>query len=226
MMRWSLALSVVLILGGACSSDPAQSGADGGAGTGGGAAGNAGVAGNAGAAGSVGFAGNSGTAGKPGAAGSGGAGSKSLDECFVGLRAGVGDVQLATKTSADGTVRYRIALETADRFGTSGGKAWAPYRLAIETPGGRVCITDETVLAAGYVGSHHNCQDRLIVTAAGQRYEIDAPDSGVSPGYAIPRMSALSVFTGATRVLGPVSLTNVMCTSNAPTKLCTSGGPC
>jgi hypothetical protein len=27
-------------------------------------------------------------------------------------------------------------------------------------------------------------------------------------------------------VLGPVSLTQVACTSNAPTKICTSGGPC
>jgi hypothetical protein len=99
------------------------------------------------------------------------------------------------------------------------------YRLGIETPTARVCITDEAILKAGYTGSHHNCDDKLVVTVDGKRYEIDHPDTE-SRSSSASRVSKMSVFTGATRVLGPTSLTNVTCTSNSPSKVCTSGGPC
>jgi hypothetical protein len=121
-------------------------------------------------------------------------------------------------------IRYRVALETADRLGTSGSKGWLAYRLGIETPTARVCITSEATLATAYTGSHHNCEDRLVVTADGKRYEIDHPDTESRNG--LGRASTMSVFTGTTRVLGPTSLTNVTCTANTPSKTCTSGGPC
>jgi hypothetical protein len=133
-------------------------------------------------------------------------------------------VQISTKSSADGKVRFRVALESGDGAGTSGTIRWLPFRLAIETPTARVCVTEEAALQAGYEGSRHNCSDQLVVTVDASRYQIDAPDTDLRGGP--DQASSLSAFSGATRVLGPVPLTNVTCTSNAPSKICASGGPC
>src|SRR4029079_7403402 len=79
--------------------------------------------------------------------------------------------------SSDGKYRMRLALETADRGGTSGSYAWAAIRFALETPDGNVCVTDEAALAKAYAGSHHNCMDVLTVTSGGRTYRIDNPDA-------------------------------------------------
>jgi hypothetical protein len=149
---------------------------------------------------------------------------KSVDDCFVGLRALKGGTQDATRASADGKYRMRLALETADRGGTSGSYAWAAIRFALETPDGNVCVTDEAALASAYVGSHHNCMDVLTVTSDGRTYVVRNPDSAAD--YADKtkwrRDATLTISTGGAMTAGPVTLSTTKCNSGG----CTSGGPC
>jgi hypothetical protein len=148
-------------------------------------------------------------------------GHASLEECFQDLRDGVGTYQDATKVSMDGAYRFRMALETADRFGTSGTVPWLPYRFAIATPNGSVCVTDETALAAAYTGSHHNCEDTFSWTDGGVRYEIEHPDT------AVDRPSSLNIYEGQNLIAGPIRLDLETCHfSNGPNDECRSGGPC
>jgi hypothetical protein len=216
-------------------------GTGGGSGGAGGGGGRGGTGGNGGSAGS---GGSGGSGGRPADAGAdrgadqrpadmgrdtgpdGGNANAGLDACFAGLREGVGRFQLATKVSADGKYRMRIAME-ANGIGTSGTYTWVPIRLALEVDGTNVCISSETALAAMdvYKGSRHNCTDVLTVVADGRRYEIAAPDTKTTePG---PRtVSTLSVFDGAARVLGPVMLSTSTCVTRVPGMACSSGGPC
>lgn len=171
---------------------------------------------NAGAAGEGGNGGNS-----PSDPDDGGLGGTSLEECFQGLRAGVGTYQDATQVSQDGEYRFRFALETADRFGTSGTVPWLPYRFAIETPGGSVCVTDETALANAYTGSHHNCDDTFSWTQGVLRYAIEHPDT------AVDRPASLTIYEGQDVVAGPIRLDLETCHfSNDLNDECRSGGPC
>jgi hypothetical protein len=148
-------------------------------------------------------------------------GGASLEGCFQGLRDGVGTYQDATQVSQDGEYRFRFALETADRFGTSGTVPWLPYRFAIETPEGSVCVTDEAALATAYTGSHHNCEDTFSWTDGALRYEIDHPDT------ATDRPASLTIYEGQTVVAGPIRLDLETCHfSNGPNDECRSGGPC
>jgi hypothetical protein len=148
-------------------------------------------------------------------------GGASLEECFQGLRDGVGTYRDATQVSQDGEYRFRFALETADRFGTSGTVPWLPYRFAIETPEGSVCVTDETALAAAYTGSHHNCEDTFSWTDGALRYEIDHPDT------AADRPASLTIYEGQNTVAGPIRLDLDTCHfSNGPNDECRTGGPC
>ncbi|HEY0710813.1 MAG TPA: hypothetical protein VGG33_28670, partial [Polyangia bacterium] len=156
-------------------------------------------------------AGDTGDVGTPGA---------TLDSCFAGLRAGRGAVQTGNKASADGKYKTRLALETADRVGTSGTKPWVPFRFAVETPEGVVCVKDEAALVAGYKGSRHNCTDSFEITAEGRRFLITNPE--IDP---TKPKSKLTIFTGATMTAGPIELTNGACTTNQG-GTCTSGGPC
>jgi hypothetical protein len=142
-----------------------------------------------------------------------------LDACFTGLRAAVGDFQIGTKTSQDGRYRIRLALETADRIGTSGSKPWAAFRFGIETPDGNLCVTDSAALAAAYKGSLHNCLDSFELTAGGRRFVISHPDTDPTRP-----VSILTIFMGATMVAGPITLTSGACTARAAN--CRSGGPC
>ena len=142
-----------------------------------------------------------------------------LDTCFAGLRAAQGDFQIVTKASANGTIRYRLAVETADRFGTSGTKPWGAFRFGIETPDGNVCVNQEAALATAYKGSRHNCSDSFEVTTGGRRYVIQGPDADATRA-----SSTLNVFDGATMVLGPITLTTSACTGRS--NPCKSGGPC
>jgi hypothetical protein len=150
-----------------------------------------------------------------------------LDQCFAGLRPLQGSAQIATRASADGKYRMRLALETADRGGTSGSYGWAAIRVGITGPEGNVCI-DEADLAKAYVGSHHNCADVLTVTADGRRYVVSNPDTTVS--YADKtkwdRLAHLTVFSGATMTAGPIELPTVACDKGGSDGLCRSGGPC
>ncbi len=168
--------------------------------------------------------------GPGGATATGGSGSDlTLDDCFVGLPEPVGTFQDATKESADGEYRMRLALETGDRFGTSGTSPWGPMRLAIETPAGVVCLDDAEVLAQGHTVTHHNCDDTLIVTVGTTRYEIANPDTAsdtVDPE-AWRRPSTLTIYESDLAVGDPIRLDTVSC--NATTfddGICRSGGPC
>jgi hypothetical protein len=139
------------------------------------------------------------------------------------LRQSRGSFQLATKVSADGSVRARIALETGTRFGTSGTFAWLPIRFALQTPEARVCVTDEVVLAAGYrVPVRHNCADVLELTIDGRRYRMLSPDTRVP----VRTVASLSVFAGASLERGPLPLETTSCTSHVLGAPCQSGGPC
>ena len=155
-------------------------------------------------------------------------GAKSVDECFTGLRALVGAFQDATRTSADGKYTLRLALETADRGGTSGSYAWAAVRVALETPEGSLCISDETTLAGAYKGSHHNCMDTLTVGYGNTRYVIRNPDSAAD--YADKtkwRREGRLEITREDVVLAPIPLQTIKCNkSNRSDGACASGGPC
>lgn len=175
--------------------------------------------------------GTAGTGGTPAEGGSGGnssgdldgggMGGASLEECFQGLRDGVGTYQDATKVSMGGEYRFRLALETADRFGTSGTVPWLPYRFAIDTPDGSVCVTEETALMNAYTGSHHNCDDTFSWTDGALRYEIGHPDT------AVDRPSSLTIYEGQDVIAGPIRLDLETCHfSNGPNDECRSGGPC
>jgi hypothetical protein len=143
-----------------------------------------------------------------------------IEACFTGLRAAMGSYQVGTKGSGNGQVRYRLALETADRFGTSGTKPWGAYRFAIETPSGNACVTDMNALATAYKTSHHNCMDRFEITVGGRRYLIEA-----APDFDATRQNArVSVFEGATAVVDKVQVMQSACTGS--TNPCKSGGPC
>jgi hypothetical protein len=146
-------------------------------------------------------------------------GGASLEVCFEGLRDGVGRYQDATKVSMDGNYRFRFALETADRFGTSGSVPWLPYRFAIDTPEGSACVTDETALAAAYAGSYHNCEDAFSWTEGELRYEIEHPDT------AVDRPSSLTIYDGQNVVAGPIRLDVETCHFSSLGE-CGSGGPC
>jgi hypothetical protein len=142
----------------------------------------------------------------------------------MGLRPSRGSFQLATKISADGTIRMRIALETGTRFGTSGTYPWLPIRFALQTASDGLCITDEPLLARSYRGSRHNCTDVLDLTLTDRRYEIRAPDTRAAPP--ARTTSTLSIFDGSTLIQGPTVLTPATCTTQLPALPCTSGGPC
>jgi len=219
-VRWLLAL---VLVGCGSSATPADGGGTGGAGTGGG--GGAGGA-DSGGGRDGGAAADASAAPDQGSMMTG----KSVDDCFVGLRMLRGGFQDATRVSPDGKYRMRLALETADRGGTSGSYAWQAIRFALETPDGNVCITDEAALANAYAATHHNCMDVLTVSSGGRTYRIDHPDSAAD--YANPmvwrRDATLTVLMGATTIAGPMTLQSTKCNAANRTGpgACTSGGPC
>jgi hypothetical protein len=190
----------------------------------------AGGSGTGGAAGSGGGGGGQG-GGSGGGAGDGGGGETApgdapsgdatayLDSCFAGLRNLEGDHQTSTKVSADGTVRLRLALETADRFGTSGSKPWRVIRLGLIVGDTRICIKDEAMLATAYKGTRHNCTDTLEITVDGTLYRIEAPDTHPDRNEATFR-----ALRGGTMVSGPTKLPTTSCTARGA--MCQSGQPC
>jgi hypothetical protein len=228
--RWIAPLALSLLVLAGCPDEPRPPMVDGGTGGSGGSGGRGGAGGSGGAGG---------TGGRPadarpdrgpdgrrpdGPVADGGNAGVGLDACFAGLRAGRGSFQLATKASADGKVRMRIALETGDRFGTSGSYAWEPIRLGLEVDGTNVCVTSEAELAAAYTGTRHNCGDALDITVDGRRYLIRNPDTRTG---AVGRdMTSVSVFMGTATVLGPTMLTTSSCTTKITGMSCLSGGPC
>ena len=125
--------------------------------------------------------------------------------------------------------RMRLALETAGRFGTSGTRPWSAFRVALQTPEGNVCLTDETALAMAYQGSRHNCSDKLTLTVGNKRYVIDNPDTAidVNDPTSWVRPATLTIFVNNQIVGTPVRLDTVAChaSSNTPVQ-CRSGGPC
>jgi hypothetical protein len=214
--------------GGAAGAGPGsggRSGSGGGVGTGGGAGagpGSGGRSGSGGGPGTGGAAGTGGRSGSGGIAGTGGGGGApgTVESCFAGLRALTGTTQISTRVNAAEGVRLRLALETADRFGTSGTVPWGPVRLGLEIGGQLICL-DEAALAQAYTGSHHNCMDSLAFDHGGQRYEIAPPDTSAER-----QVATLIVRSGNTVVRGPIQLTTSTCTGNLPAGTCRSGGPC
>lgn len=186
-------------------------------------AGEAGAAGDAGAGGSPVAGGTAGAAGagESGAGGSGGEpGGETIETCFEGLRELEGTSQISTRENAGEQIRLRLALETADRIGTSGTYPWAAIRLALEIDGTLICL-DESELASAYMGTHHNCSDELSFDHDGRSYEIGSPDSrGLEA-------ATLTVSSGGSVVRGPVTLTATECVAAGGVSTeCRSGGPC
>lgn len=143
--------------------------------------------------------------------------SSTLESCFVGLPAQEGAQMIATKSTADGSVRMRIALDTEDRMGTSGTLGWGLIRLAIEVDGVVTCITDRSALA--YTTSHHNCSDKATGKSGTTTYALTAPDR--------PTVTLTIDRNGTTA--GPYTLTDTTCTmmwSPGVPITCRSGGPC
>jgi hypothetical protein len=240
-----LALTALVLFG--CPSEPNPSpdavngGRGGGGGSGGGGAGGSGGAGGTGGRGGSGGSGGSADAGRmdrpaadrgadrPGSdAGvtDGGNAGGGLDQCFEGLRAGVGRFQLSTKASADGKIRMRIAMEDGGGFGTSGSIPWKPMRLGLEINGANLCFTNEAELRAGYMQTQlHNCRDVLTVESGGRRYQIVSPDTRQGGTSDDRTVATLTVFMGDTMAVGPV-LSTVSCVTKTPGQACSSGGPC
>lgn len=162
-------------------------------------------------------AGGGGRAGGGAGGGGGGVGGDTLDECFAGLPGRVGTQMLATKKSADGRFRVRIALDTMDSSGTSGTMPWSLLRLGVEQDGAVSCITQPSQLS--YVGSHHNCLDKAGATAGAMAFELEDPDDG---------STSLTVRKDGTVVHESVVLTDESCSSSTPIgpQTCRSGGPC
>ena len=133
-----------------------------------------------------------------------------LAQCFEGLRPLQGSFIRATKRSADGKVQVGLAVETADRFGTSGTAPFALVRFAIVADGKMACVTSPP--AGAYKVSHHNCKDTASVTVEDVRYDLSEPVSPITP---------ISAFRGTTQLWGPLPLTDTSCTagrSNPPSE--------
>jgi hypothetical protein len=140
-----------------------------------------------------------------------------LDDCFAHLPSPVGTQMVATKSSSDGRLRLRIALDTMDMFGTSGTYPWALLRLGIERNGAVTCITDAAKLT--YRGSHHNCDDKASAVAGMMAFDLTAPDRA---------MTSLTMRDSGAVVEDSVLLEDTTCTmspSFGPVE-CRSGGPC
>jgi hypothetical protein len=213
-----------------------KGGAGGNAGTGGGGSGGSGVGGGGGSTGTGGAGGTTPDAGRDAAGGGGaggsggGTGGSFLDDCFKGLPAPAESAkqQIATKVSADGTIRMRIALDDGGRIGTSGTVGWKVIRFALEKTGEPpICIpTFPSDLENPYKSITHNCKDTLTVSSGQRRYELTWPDTGAEQSDTV-----ISALTGATMNWGPIKLMTVTCTPLPPPKppaqtTCRSGGPC
>jgi hypothetical protein len=207
---------------GGAGSGGTSGGSDGGSGgTSGGEAGAAGDNGSGGSSGSGGtdggMSGSSGNGGNGGSAGGNGGGT--IDTCFEGLRPLEGSWQISTRENAGEQIRLRVALETADRGGTSGTYAWGPVRVALEIDGTLICL-DEAALAGTYTGSRHNCDDMFSFDYDGKTYEIVPPSSrGVEA-------ATLTVSSNGSVVRGPITLDGVECAGGGVSTDCRSGGPC
>jgi hypothetical protein len=185
-----------------------------------GAAGEDGAGGSSGSAGAAGgSSGSSGSSGSGGNGGSAGSGGGTIDTCFQGLRPLEGTTQISTRENAGEQIRLRLALETADRGGTSGTYAWGPVRLALEIDGTLICL-DEAALAGTYTGSRHNCTDVLSFDHDGKTYEIDPPDSRELAA------AILTVSSNGSVVRGPLTLDGIECMGSGVSTMCRSGGPC
>ena len=166
-------------LGGSGGGGSGGAGARGGAGGSGGTGGSGGVAGSGGVDVGNGGVGGSGAGGSGGTGGSGGADAgnatpaKSLDECFATLPGPTiyGLQRVSSHASADGKVRFRLALDTMGFASTAGTTPWHMIRFALEAEGATVCLLDAAVMTA-YTPTHHNCSDRASITADGVRYDI------------------------------------------------------
>jgi len=124
---------------------------------------------------------------------------------------------IATKRSADGRLRVRLALDTQDLFGTTGTMPWRLVRLGVEVDGAVSCITEPAQLT--YVGSHHNCSDKASATSGRWSFELRGPDRSTA---------LLTVREDGTVVHDTVELTDESCSSTTPIgpETCRSGGPC
>jgi hypothetical protein len=231
--------------GGGGGSSGAGGGAAGSGGSGGtgGSGGVSGSGGSGGRGGTGGVAGSGGTGGSGGGNGGGGSGGRMadagtdaptgdmrpggsdaspgryLDDCFTPPPARMGRHQIATKASADGKVRIRTALDDGERLGTSGSVPWDVLRFAIEADGSGGCVNRGPNLV--YKPSpRHNCNDGLVATVNGVRYEVKFPDKP---------LATVTAFQGTNMLWGPVEVADVGCmavTSDGRPRACGSGGPC
>ncbi|HXU80449.1 MAG TPA: hypothetical protein VN914_03590 [Polyangia bacterium] len=205
--------------GSAGTGGAAGTGGTGGSGNTGGSAGTGGVAGTGGAG--TGGGGNTGGTGGnrdggtdgPVDAGGGGGASGSLDQCFANLPPFPGRYQIATKTSADGTMRVRVALMVEPGgVGTSGTVPWKLVRFGIERGTLSACVTAPNQLV--YTGSLHNCSDKAAAGVTGGTYLLNAPDR-----------ASTTISAAGAGAFPATTFTNTACKSSDG-NACGSGGPC
>jgi hypothetical protein len=149
-----------------------------------------------------------------GGGGTGGSGGDFLDQCFASLGTLAGRYQIATKASANGQTRARVALMRDPMFpvSTPGSIPWLFVRFAFEQGTVRVCASQPGQLK--YMGSLHNCNDTATVTVGGVVYRLVAPDRSTT------KISAMGE-----AAFPEVTLTNTACRSS-DNNMCGSGGPC
>jgi hypothetical protein len=136
----------------------------------------------------------------------------SLDDCFAGLPAPVGIQIVSNKSSADGRVHLRLALDTLGNMGL--GYAWSLIRFGIEIDGTVTCIKDKTALK--YTMSRHNCTDTASATSGTTRYDMGSPSD---------TMTSLQIFESGTQT-SSMTLTTSSCTRTGSTVACPPTGPC
>jgi hypothetical protein len=136
----------------------------------------------------------------------------SLDDCFAGLPAPVGTQIVSNKSSGDGRVHVRLALDTLNNMGL--GYAWSLLRFGIEIDGTVTCIKDKAALK--YTMSRHNCTDTASATSGTTRYEMGSPSD---------TMTSLQIFEGGTQT-SSMTLTTNACTRTGSSVACPPTGPC
>jgi hypothetical protein len=153
-----------------------------------------------------------------------------LEQCFAGLTLS-GSFQDASRATADGRYRMRLALQVPpDTGGTSGTFPWRAVRVGLVTPRGSICIRAGGPAQPTYTVSHHNCKDVLqIPTDTGLRYVVENPDSAFDylDHTKFRRVAKLSAYAGDQLGEGPLTFETVVChRGGSPGGLCGSGGPC
>jgi hypothetical protein len=92
-----------------------------------------------------------------------------------------------------------------DSIGTSGTTPWLPERFALVRGAVAECVS--TLAALDYVASHHNFDDQMTATAAGETWVFQQ----MRVDYDQPTLWTVQARNGNTALWGPVTLTLLSC---------------